>query len=60
MNSGEALAIVGHQDAPWRSAPASPKQIELLTRFRIPIRADITKGEASDLLDAKFKKARAA
>jgi superfamily II DNA or RNA helicase len=52
--------MFGDKDAPWRSAPASPKQIELLTRFRIPIRADITKGEASDLLDAKFKKARAA
>jgi superfamily II DNA or RNA helicase len=52
--------LFGDKDAPWRSAPASPKQIELLTRFRIPIRADITKGEASDLLDARFKKARAA
>jgi superfamily II DNA or RNA helicase len=52
--------LFGDKDAPWRSAPASPKQIELLTRFRIPIRPDITKGEASDLLDAKFKKARAA
>jgi ATP-dependent helicase IRC3 len=52
--------LFGDKDAPWRSAPASPKQIELLMRFRIPIQADMTKGEASDLLDAKFKKAMAA
>jgi len=44
----------------WRSAPATEKQIETLLKYRIPFGPEITKGEASDLLDAKFKKARAA
>lgn len=52
--------LFGDRDAPWRSAPASPKQIETMSRMRIPFDPDITKGQASDLLDARFKKARAA
>jgi len=48
--------LFGGRDAPWRGAPASEKQIALLTKFKIPIKPDITKGEASDLLDAKFSK----
>lgn len=52
--------LFGDRDAPWRSAPASDKQITLLSKFRIPFDPHITKGEASDLLDARFKKARAA
>jgi superfamily II DNA or RNA helicase len=52
--------MFGGKDAPWRSAPASPKQIETMTRMRIRFNPHITKGEASDLLDARFKKARAA
>lgn len=52
--------LFGDRDAPWRGQPASPKQIETMTRMRIPFDPHITKGEASDLLDARFKKARAA
>jgi len=52
--------LFGDRDAPWRSTPASDKQIAMLTRFRIPIPDGCTKGHASDLLDARFKKARAA
>lgn len=52
--------LFGDKDAPWRSAPASEKQVNLLLKFKIPFGPNITKGEASDLLDARFKKARAA
>jgi len=54
--------IFGGDDAPWRSKPASEKQIAVLTRFQIRFDpSTITKGQASDLLDAKFnKKAMAA
>ena len=52
--------LFGDRNAPWRSQPASEKQINLLRRFRIPIPENLTKGEASDLLDARFKKAKAA
>lgn len=48
--------LFGNKDAPWRQKPASEKQIALLTKFKIPVKPDITKGEASDLLDAKFGK----
>jgi superfamily II DNA or RNA helicase len=48
--------LFGDTDAPWRGKPASEKQIALLARFKIPVKPDITKGEASDLLDAKFSK----
>lgn len=52
--------LFGDKDAPWRGAPASEKQVNLLVKFRIPFEPNITKGQASDLLDARFKKARAA
>jgi len=56
----EAKRILFGKDAAWRSAPASEKQVDLLLKFKIPFGPTITKGEASDLLDAKFqKKARA-
>ncbi len=48
--------LFGDKDAPWRGKPASEKQIALLAKFKIPVKPDITKGEASDLLDAKFSK----
>lgn len=56
----EARRILFPPDAPWRSSPASEKQLAMLARFRIPAPAHCTKGQASDLLDARFKKARAA
>lgn len=40
------------KDAPWRSRPASPKQLGLLKRLRVPnIPANCTMGQASDLID---------
>jgi superfamily II DNA or RNA helicase len=36
---------------PWRSRPATAKQVALLQRLNAPIRPGITFGEASDMLD---------
>jgi ATP-dependent helicase IRC3 len=47
------------KSAPWRDRPASPKQIALLRRLGAPIRASITMGQASDLIDlANARRAR--
>lgn len=40
--------------APWRSAPASERQLAALRRCRIHARPGLTKGEAADLLTAAF------
>lgn len=39
------------KDAFWRKRPASPKQLKLLSRRRIPFRRGLTMGEASELID---------
>jgi ATP-dependent helicase IRC3 len=39
------------KDEPWRSAPASGKQLAALSKMRVPFKSGITKGEASNLLD---------
>ncbi|GCE15307.1 DEAD/DEAH box helicase [Tengunoibacter tsumagoiensis] len=44
------LVLVDIQ-APWRSTPASEKQISLLKKHRVAVRPGITRGEASDLID---------
>lgn len=38
-------------DAPWRARPASPNQLSLLKRLRVPVRPGLTAGEASDQID---------
>ncbi len=38
----------------WRIHPASEKQIATLEKFKVQYRDDITKGEASDLLQELF------
>jgi ATP-dependent helicase IRC3 len=40
------------RDAPWRSGPATDKQLAALMKWRVPVHAGLTKGEASDLLAA--------
>ena len=47
-----------HMPPPASKRVLSEKQIDLLKKYRIPFGAEITKGEASDLLDAKFGKKR--
>lgn len=55
-----SVAKMKSTDAPWRLAPASEKQIQLLTKWRIPFNPKtVTKGQASDLLDlASARKGR--
>lgn len=38
-------------DAPWRAREASPKQIGLLAKLRVPTRKGMTAGEASNLIN---------
>jgi superfamily II DNA or RNA helicase len=47
------------KNAAWRNYPASEKQIEMLTRFGIQFNPEITKGEASEILDPIFEKLKA-
>jgi superfamily II DNA or RNA helicase len=42
------------KDAPWRREPASPTQLDKLARWHVAIPPNCTKGEASDLMDAKI------
>jgi len=51
--TANAGALV-NADAPWRAAPASEKQIATLQRYRIPFGPGLTKGQAADLLTARF------
>lgn len=44
------------QDAPWRRKPASHKQREILKKWGAPIKAGLTAGEASDLIDARMSR----
>lgn len=44
------------EDADWRNEPASEAQKKTMTNCKITFTPDITKGQASDLIDAKFKK----
>lgn len=46
-----SVAKMKAADAPWRNDPATDKQKLLLAKWRVPHRPDITKGEASALLD---------
>jgi len=39
--------------APWRQQPASEGQMELLKKFKIDYTGNITKGQASDLIEAR-------
>ena len=40
------------REAAWRQHPATPGQLRALSRWRVPIPADVTKGAASDLISA--------
>jgi len=48
----------GGADAPWRSRPASQKQIDLLKRMHVPFPQGVTQGQAADLLDKRFERNR--
>ncbi len=42
------------RNAAWKQAPASPAQINLLQKFKLPHNRNTTKGQASDMLDLYF------
>jgi hypothetical protein len=44
--------IILDPQAPWRRDPASARQLELLARLGVPSTAELTKGEASELITA--------
>jgi ATP-dependent helicase IRC3 len=54
-----AQALVNPQ-APWRSRPASDRQLHALRRFRLPVPPQLTAGEASDALARAIALAREA
>lgn len=49
----EALRLVDAASV-WRGDPPTDKQLKWLRRYKVPITADLTKGEASKILDALF------
>lgn len=52
--SAEAPKVFLDPNASWRKAPASEKQLEILRKKRVPFHSNLTKGEASILLDKAF------
>lgn len=55
LQSDEKKLVLVDSNAPWRIHPASLKQIALLDKFAIPHHADITSGEASDLIGREME-----
>jgi len=55
----EARRVLFGKNGGWRAEPATPNQIALMSRMRIAIPPHCTKGQASYLIEAKQKKARA-
>jgi superfamily II DNA or RNA helicase len=55
LSDAKNIALVD-RNALWRATPATERQIEMLTRFKIKFNPEISKGEASDLLDPIFEK----
>lgn len=52
--------VFSNPDAPWRSAPMTDRQKEILNKFRISYSDTTTKGEASELIDAAFNRRKRA
>ena len=50
--AGSSVAKLVDPGAAWRGAPATPRQVAALLKWRIPTRGELTKGQASDLLAA--------
>ena len=46
------VARLVEAEAPWRQQPATEKQMVLLRKLGVAVRAGVTKGEAADLLAA--------
>ncbi len=50
LQAGEKKVVLVDANAPWRAQLASPSQIRMLNKYRIPYSPGITSGEASDLI----------
>lgn len=50
-NERTSVKKLKDNNAPWRSKPASEKQLALLRRRKVPFNPGISSGEASDLID---------
>jgi superfamily II DNA or RNA helicase len=50
--------VLANPNARWRSQPATENQIAALIRMRIQHKPGITKGEASDLMDARINRGK--
>lgn len=46
------------KEAAWRERPVSPRQVNVLTEMRIPVRLGMTSGEASDLISVTIWRRR--
>jgi superfamily II DNA or RNA helicase len=55
----EARRVLFGKNGGWRAEPATPNQVALMSRMRIPIPPHCTKGQASYLIETKQRKARA-
>lgn len=52
LQERRSVAKLKDKDAPWRSRPASPKQLSLLARLKVPHNPKtLNMGQASDLID---------
>ncbi len=51
LQERRSVMKLADRDAPWRARPASPKQIGLLQRLRVPVPKDCTMGQASNLIN---------
>lgn len=58
MQERRSVMKLADRNAAWREGDASPRQLALLRRLRIPYKAGISKGEASTLIDMGMARRR--
>jgi hypothetical protein len=54
----EGARVLLDNGARWRSQPATPKQLDTLRRWRLPVPPGLTKGDASDAISARYAQRR--
>jgi ATP-dependent helicase IRC3 len=52
------IARLRSREAPWRSRPASPGQLGVLRKLRVPFSPSINSGQASDMIDMARQRTR--
>lgn len=58
LRRAKAMGLA-RSDAEWRTQPASPRQLEALHKWRVPLHGSLTSGQATDLLTAAVATAKA-